>query len=149
MAARRLAREIAVQTLYEMAQAETPWAHALRSNLERREGGDAEQSYARRVLETIEARGDEIRQRIDAALENWAWERVALVDRCVLQVGCAEILAFPDVPLRVSIDEAVEIARKFSTEESGAFVNGVLDRVARDAQRPDDGAPTASLEADA
>ena len=72
---------------------------------------------------------------LEQALENWDLQRVALVDRCVLEVGAAEILYFPDVPLRVIIDEAVDVVRKFSTDESGAFVNGVLDRIAREASR--------------
>ena len=93
-------------------------------------------SYAERVLNTIAAHRDEIHAQLRAALANWSLERVALVDRCVLEVGCAEILYHEDVPLRVALDEAVEIARKFSTHESGAFVNGVLDRIAQ-SPRPD------------
>ena len=54
-----------------------------------------------------------------------------MVDRCVLEIGAAEILKYDDVPVAVVIDEAVAIVRKFSTDESGAFVNGVLDRIAR------------------
>lgn len=137
---RRLAREIAVQTLYEVAQSEVSWRQALDANVERRHGDSEARTYAARLLEAIEARSADIRVRIDAALANWSWERVALVDRCVLQVGTAELLAFPDVPVRVSINEAVEIARKFSTDASGPFVNGVLDRVAHDVQpAPDRG----------
>ncbi len=133
---RRLAREIAVQSLYEMAQSDVSWREALRSNLERRNADARARAYAERLLESIEARRGEIEARLTAALEHWAWERVALVDRCVLQISCVELLAFPDVSVRVSIDEAVEIANKFSTEESGGFVNGILDRVARDLETP-------------
>jgi len=131
---RRLAREVAVQTLYEMAQSEAPLRQALRDNLARRKAAKGAGDYAGRLLDVVAERSAEIRSCIDAALSNWAWDRVALVDRCVLQMSTAEILAFPDVSVRVSIDEAVEIARKFSTDDSGAFVNGVLDRVARDFQ---------------
>jgi len=145
---RRLAREVAVQTLYEMAQSEAPLRQALRDNLARRKGDEGARVYAQRLLDVIAARGNEIRSCIDTALSNWSWERVALVDRCVLQVSTAEILAFPDIPIRVSIDEAVEIARKFSTDDSGAFVNGVLDRVAREAAAGP-GARRAGPEADA
>ena len=77
-------------------------------------------------------RGLDAREPLVQALEHWDLGRVALVDRCVLEVGAAEILFFPDVPLKVAIDEAVDVVRKFSTDESGAFVNGVLDRIARD-----------------
>jgi N utilization substance protein B len=136
MGDRRLAREIAVQTLYEIAHTEEPFGRALRSNLERRQAGDEVAAYAERLLQTITAHRDSIDAQLGAALENWSWERVALVDRCVLQVGCAEILHHEDIPLRVALDEAVEIARKFSTHESGAFVNGVLDKIAS-LPRPD------------
>lgn len=139
MSERRKAREIAVQTLYEMAHTEVPYPGPLAANLERRGGGPAVRAYAERVLATVQAHRDEITERLRAALQNWSLERVAMVDRCILEIGCAEILYFEDVPLRVLINEAVEIARKFSTEESGAFVNGVLDRIARAEQRADVG----------
>ena len=136
MGERRKAREIAVQTLYEIAHTEEPYARALAGNLERRGGGPETRDYADRLLRTIEAHRDEITCRITEALTNWALERVAMVDRCILEVGCAEILYFEDMPLGVVINEAVEIARRFSTHESGAFVNGVLDRIAHGQSRP-------------
>ena len=148
MGMRRLAREIAVQTLYEMTQSGAPLRQALSDNLARRNGDEGAADYAQRLLDVIAARTNEIRSCIDVALANWSWDRVALVDRCVLQIATAEILAFPDIPVRVSIDEAVEIARKFSTDDSGAFVNGVLDRVARESQAGPDVRPVGP-EADA
>jgi N utilization substance protein B len=128
---RRKAREVAVQTLYEIAHTEAPFAAALASNVERRAGNEAVRAYAERLLGAVAANRDEITAKLAAAIDNWSLERVALVDRCVLEVGCAEILYFPDVPVAVAIDEAVAVVRTFSTDESGAFVNGVLDRIAR------------------
>jgi N utilization substance protein B len=133
---RRLAREVAVQTLYEITHTEAPYLAALAANLERRTGNAAVHDYAERLLHAVAAHRDEIDTRLTAALDNWSFERVAMVDRCVLQVACAEILWFDDVPPAVAISQAVEIVRKFSTDESGAFVNGVLDRVARAATPP-------------
>jgi N utilization substance protein B len=130
-----MAREIVVQTLYEMAHTEVPYPRPLATNLERRGGGPAVQAYADRLLRTIQEHREVIAERLRGALSNWSLDRVAMVDRCILEVGCAEILYFQDVPLRVLINEAVEIARKFSTAESGGFVNGVLDRIARTEQR--------------
>ena len=127
---RRKAREIAVQTLYEISHTEEPFARALESNLERRGGGAVAREHADRLLHLIEQHRAEITSKISDALTNWSIERVAMVDRCILEIGCAEILYCEDVPLRVAINEAVEIARKFSTDESGAFVNGVLDSIA-------------------
>jgi N utilization substance protein B len=74
------------------------------------------------------------RRRIDlllaAAAEHWRVPRLSKVDASVLRVAIYELLVSADVPTRVSIDEAIEIARRFGTEDSAAFVNGVLDRVA-------------------
>ena len=136
MTDRRKAREVAVQTLYEIAHTEEDYPRALAANLERRNGGTNVHTYAERLLRTVAEHRDQIAALLAATLENWSLERVSMVDRCVLEVACAEILFFPDVPRAVAIDEAVEIARKFSTEESGAFVNGVLDRVARTQGEP-------------
>ncbi|MFQ5600403.1 MAG: transcription antitermination factor NusB [Candidatus Krumholzibacteriia bacterium] len=148
MGHRRLAREIAVHALYEIAQSDAEASRALRSNLERRDAGDTTREYAARLLREIEAHRPDVTQRISGTLENWTLERVALVERCVLEVGTVEILYFPDVPPSVVIDEAVDIARKFSSEESGAFVNGVLDRIARDAAPEGHAAGADSAEAE-
>src|SRR5262245_4879824 len=135
MRERRLAREVAVQALYEIAQSGIPWAEALRANVERREAGADVAAYAERLVRAVTMHRDEITALLRGALLHWDLERLALVDRCVLEVGTAEILHFPDVPVRVIIDEALEVARKFSTDESAPFVNGILDRIAREAAR--------------
>ena len=135
MRERRLAREVAVQALYEIAQSDIAWERALGTNVERRAANDTVAAYATRLVQSVTDHRDEIAAVLRAALLHWDLERVALVDRCVLEVGTAEILYFPDVPVRVIIDEALDVVRKFSTDESVAFVNGVLDRIARDAAR--------------
>ena len=84
---------------------------------------------------------------IDGAAEHWSVERMAVVDRCLLRIGCYELGYEPDVPTPVVINEAVELAKRYSTEDSGRFVNGILNAVARkvrpdadDADSPDDSA---------
>ncbi|MDI6401838.1 transcription antitermination factor NusB [Balneolaceae bacterium ANBcel3] len=62
-------------------------------------------------------------------IANWELERLALVDRIILQIALTEILAFEDIPIKVSINEAIDIAKKYSTGKSGRFVNGILDAV--------------------
>jgi N utilization substance protein B len=83
------------------------------------------------VRGTIEKRA-EIDKRISDAAEHWRIERMAVVDRNVMRMATFE-MAFrgEDVPAKVAINEAIELAKRFSTEQSGAFVNGVLDRVRR------------------
>ncbi len=133
MRERRLAREVAVQALYEIAQSGAAWQHALQANVERREAVASVAAYASRLVEAVHTYRGAIESRLRGALQHWDLERVALVDRCVLEMAAAEILYFDDVPTRVSIDEAVDVARKFGSDASGSFVNGVLDRIARDA----------------
>jgi N utilization substance protein B len=76
-------------------------------------------------------RYDEIGQLLEGHTEHWRLERMAAVDRNILRAGVAEFLGFPKTPRPVIINEALEIARRFSTPESVQFINGVLDSVAR------------------
>ena len=75
---------------------------------------------------------------ITAASANWRVERMTRVDRNVLRVGAYELSRCPDIPCPVAIDEAVELAKRFGTEESSSFVNGVLDRIAENCGRKKD-----------
>ena len=88
-----------------------------------------------RVARGPGARAGEIDEKIQAASLNWRLERMTRVDRTVLRLGAYELLARADVPSAVIIDEAVELAKRYGTGDSGAFVNGVLDRIAQLAGR--------------
>lgn len=83
--------------------------------------------YADRLLETIEQRRAEIDERIQALAENWRLSRMTTVDRNILRIAAAEMLFLDDVPLRVSVHEAIRLADWFGTDESKRFINGVLD----------------------
>lgn len=72
-------------------------------------------------------------------LENWEWNRVALLDRIILQLAVAELFYIDDVPPKVTIAEAIEIAKLYSTNESSAFVNGILDTIYKEQSLPKDG----------
>ena len=82
----------------------------------------AEKLFRRTIDTTDDA--DEI---IDNHLDNWALGRIALIDRTILHMALCELLSFEDIPPKVSINEAIEIAKKYSTSKSGRFVNGILD----------------------
>ncbi len=88
--------------------------------------------YAGRLLWLVEERGEEIDAAISAALTRWDLKRLAVIDRAVLRMATAEVLFAPEVPVQVLLNEAIEIAKRFGSNESGRFVNGVLDRVARE-----------------
>ena len=90
------------------------------------------EALARGVLENRPALDEQIRR----VTENWELDRIAAVDRNILRLAIYEMMFRDDVPPVVSINEAIEIAKKFSTKESGKFVNGILDRIRKDLPRP-------------
>jgi N utilization substance protein B len=92
--------------------------------------------YVRRLLEAVVATREEAERRISAASVGWPLERMAVVDRLVLRLAVAELLDPAGPPVAVVIDEAVELAKVYSTDESGAFVNGILSTIASDVRPP-------------
>lgn len=87
--------------------------------------------YARDIVDGIIDHRDEIDEQITTHSRDWKLERMPTVDRALLRVGAWEILYNDEVPTAVAIDEAVELAKELSTEDSGAFVHGVLARIDR------------------
>jgi len=68
-------------------------------------------------------------ENIQERVNNWEMDRIALIDRLLLRIGIAELLFFPDIPPKVTINEVIEIAKEFSTSNSGKFINGILDAI--------------------
>ena len=137
MGARTTGREVALQILYgiEVTGEEPERAH---SRYFREFGGDAEsRPWTEACVRGVSAERTELDRVIGEASEHWRIERMTRVDRNVLRLGAWEILRRSDVPRAVVLDEAVELAKRFGSEDSGAFVNGVLDRIAELAGRID------------
>ena len=92
-------------------------------------------------VETLVRGVDEHRDEVDGMLrkysEHWALERMPLVDRAILRIGCYELGWEPELPTGVVISEAVELAKQYSTKDSGRFVNGMLGRIAEDLRAPE------------
>jgi N utilization substance protein B len=88
--------------------------------------------FAKQLIYKVIENQKEIDAHIKSKVENWEFSRIALIDRLVLRMAICELLCFSDIPPKVSINEAIEIAKKYSTENSGKFVNGVLDAVLED-----------------
>ena len=127
---RRQARIQAVQQLYgrEMRGALVEAEEAAM------EAGEAV-PFARDLLEHAASRLAEIDDLLAGALQNWDLKRLGAVDRAVLRTAVAEMLAHPDIPAAVTINEAIEIARTLGSAESARFANGVLDRVRKEIGR--------------
>jgi N utilization substance protein B len=98
---------------------------------ERRDLEDGVRNFADDIFRVAMERYDEIGTMLEGHTEHWRLERMAAVDRNILRAGVAEMLGFPKTPRPVIINEALEIARRFSTPESVQFINGVLDSVAK------------------
>lgn len=132
MGKRRRARETVLQALYEAEFSERPRQAIIDEQIGRRAPSDETAEYARTLfLKTIEKK-DDLDPIIDSLLENWDPARVSLVDRNILRFALAEVLYFPDVPASVIVDEAIEVAHRFSSEEAGRFVNGLVDRFVKE-----------------
>jgi N utilization substance protein B len=100
--------------------------------------GDPEgRDYADRIVRGVASELEAVDEVIRGASTNWRLERMARVDRNVLRLGAWELLRSAEVPRAVILDEAVELAKRFGSDESGSFVNGVLDRVAEELGRVD------------
>jgi N utilization substance protein B len=132
MGKRRRAREIVLQALYEAEFSERSPHDIVEEQIGRRTPSDESADFARALfVKTMEKKSD-LDQVIESLLENWDPQRVSLVDRNILRFALAEVLYFPDVPGSVIIDEAIEVAHRFSSEDAGRFVNGLVDRFVKE-----------------
>lgn len=122
------AREQVVMLLYESEQRSISPLDLLG------ERGIASEALARALLVGVEASRQRIDDEISSHAKGWALDRMPALDRAILRLGIHELLDRPDVPIAVVIDEAVELAKRFSTDDSGRFVNGVLAAVAKSAR---------------
>ena len=89
-------------------------------------------SFAADLVRGVAKTRDEIDTAIEESTQNWELGRIATVDRNILREAIFELLYRPDIPPKVSINEAIELGKKFSTSNSGGFINGILDRIKRD-----------------
>lgn len=134
MARRSRAREVVLQLLFQWDQNPTPVPRkAVQQFARDRLLGDAEMTtYALALYDGVTARKDAVDVALKNAATNWRLTRMTPVDRNVLRLGTYELLFDPSKqPLEVVINEAIELAKRFGSEESPAFVNGVLDRVGK------------------
>lgn len=130
---RRKARELALQALYayEMGDEES-LDRVLDSVAETGAYDDDAKDYARQLVRKTFAAQQEIDRLIKLHAKNWELKRMAAIDRNILRMAIAELRFFRQVPFKVVIDEAVEIAKLYGGEESGKFVNGIIDSVRKE-----------------
>lgn len=124
---RRQARELVLQVLYEREFVDAPIAEMLAGH----ELTDQRQ-YVEETLRGVIEHLPDLDETIDRYALGWRVDRLAVLDRNILRLGLFELLHAPDIPAEVAIDEAVELAKKYGTENAQSFINGILDRVWKD-----------------
>ena len=135
---RRQAREWAVQFLFQTEFNPDEIDRALTDfwNDEEKKPSERDQAYVNEVVRGVLEKRRDIDRTISKYTDNWDVDRLGVLDRTVLRVATYEMLFRSDIPPVVSINEAVEIAKAYSGKESGRFVNGVLDRIQKELDRP-------------
>jgi transcription antitermination factor NusB len=133
---RTRARELALQFLYQVDLVGSAPEEA--EGFLRTEERDQEtRGFARRLVEGVGKNASVIDERIQAVAQNWNISRMAVLDRNILRLGVHELLYCPDIPPKVAINEAIEMGKRFSTQNSGAFINGILDKIMNEALAAD------------
>jgi len=133
---RRETREWIVQFLFQLDFNPEPIDSALKDFWEEKDPNEREKTYAEEIIKGVVQRKDELDDRLSQYAKRWDSERMGAVDRTVMRVALFEMLYRDDVPPVVSINEAVHFAKDFSSFQSGRFVNGVLDRIRKELDRP-------------
>ena len=125
---RRVVREKVLQVLYAY-EINNENLQALTQTLLAEVEDESLISFGKDLINRVLINKNEFDQKIKERVSNWEMNRIALIDRILLRMTLCEILYFPDIPPKVSINEAIEIAKNFSTAGSGKFINGILDAI--------------------
>ncbi len=127
---RHKARELILQALYQSDISGDHIEDAVEQLCQENAGGRADLLYFKRIASGTWNRLDELDQWITKAAINWSTDRISTIDRNILRQGVYELLAEPDLPARVIINEAIELSKRYGGKGSRSFVNGVMDRLA-------------------
>lgn len=131
MGLRREGRENAVQALYAIELGPSQPREALHLFWESDRFKPAAKAFAQELLSGLLDKSDELDKAISAKSPNWSIARMAKIDLAIIRLAAFELIYRADIPKNVTINEAIEIAKKFGSEDSPAFVNGILDEIAR------------------
>ena len=129
MGIRRKARELALQVLYQIDLTGLEAAPALELFCEHFEVSNKSMPYTRLLVQGVIDNRQELDSLIGSHAENWRPERMSVIDRNILRLALYELRYQNDVPPKVVINEAIEVAKRFGNEESGPFINGILDAI--------------------
>lgn len=135
MGTRRRARELTLQVLFQVDVGEVTLEDAIKNFWKIEKVQEDVRNFTFRLSNGVKENRAEIDEIIKKYAKNWNIERINNIDRNILRIGIYELLYCFDVPYKVAINEAIEIAKKYGTADSGKFVNGILDRVAKEERK--------------
>ena len=131
MRQRTKAREIALQFLYQVDIRGREVLNQLEGFLKENSSSNPVSTYAREIILGCLDNWEDIDNRIKKIAKNWDIARIAVIDRTILRIAICELCHRTDIPSKVAINEAIELGKRFSTEGSGAFINGILDNLVK------------------
>jgi len=131
---RRIVREKVLQILYAY-EMNNDSLQPLSSEILNEITDEADKNFAQDLIRKVLANVEDLDKKIVHRVNNWEMNRIALIDKILLRMGICELLHFPDIPPKVSINESIEIAKDFSTAGSAKFINGILDAILADEKK--------------
>jgi len=129
---RHRARELALQGLYALESGQEEASEIIDHVIANDDLSEKTLSFARDLFTLVTANTQWADDQIVRLAENWDLRRIATIDRTILRMAIVELKKMPDIPVKVVINEAIELAKTFSTSQSFSFINGILDRFAKD-----------------
>lgn len=131
MGKRRKARELVLKSLYSYEISDMEPNSILADSFSTSSLDPSSRVFASDLYKKILENMESIDKMIKECVENWDIKRLAIIDKNIIRMGVCELLFFNDIPQKVSIDEAIELAKKYGAGDSGSFVNGILDHIAK------------------
>jgi len=132
---RRTAREKVLQALYARELSGNPLETILQETMEPLAQDEKTHLYALALARYADTEAEQIDKRVKPHLANWEYSRLAIIDKILIRMGICEFIYFEDIPPKVTINEMIEIARRYSTDQSDKFVNGILDAILTDLKK--------------
>ena len=129
---RRLARELAMKVMYRYEEGERETDRVLDEVLSGKQYQENDKQFCQQLVTATVEHLEGIDQRIMRVIQNWPYDRISVIDKTILRIGTCELLYFDDIPAQVSINEAIEIGKRYGGTDSGRFINGVLDAVRKE-----------------
>lgn len=136
MGRRTKSREIALQVLYQVELNGGDAGEAFNLFWHNFGPSPALKDFSEKIVQGVCRHREQIDSIIESFSEHWRLERITVVDRNILRLAIFELLHCPDIPTKVVLNEAVELGKRFGSDQSGAFVNGILDRISHQLTRP-------------